>query len=176
MKCSKVREKFIDYVDDDVRFSERIGIEVHIARCYACREELDELMNLQELCRSAVKFPGLGPGVSALHERIAVREAALQSVGVWGAESSRNAIKKLAIAAIILFVLGVGAPLVFQFRSTMNDTSHARQTKSDVREVLTVSIPFILRKNELEYEAQLAESVFLADTHRSDVPNRNSQY
>ncbi len=168
MKCSKVREKFVDYIDDDVRFSERVSVEVHVARCYACREELDELIALQNVCRSALTYPGLGQGVSALRERIAVREAAMQSVGVWGAENTRNAIRKLAIAAVVLFVLGVTAPWVRQSRSLSDGKGARTHAGEDVREVLTVSVPFILRKNELEQQARLAESVYVADVGSTD--------
>ncbi|GMV90683.1 MAG: hypothetical protein AMXMBFR82_04610 [Candidatus Hydrogenedentota bacterium] len=168
MKCSKVRERFVDYIDDDVRFSERVSVEVHVARCYACREELDELIALQNVCRAALTYPGLGQGVSALRERIAVREAAMQSVGVWGAENTRNAIRKLAIAAVVLFVLGVTAPWVRLARSFSEGGSTHADGGGDVREVLTVTVPFILRKNELEQQAQLAESVFVADVRSKD--------
>lgn len=166
MHCSKVRDKLVDFIDDDVRFSERVGIEVHVARCYACREELDELLVLQGVCRSASTFPGTGKGLTDLRDRIAEREAARQSVGVWGSESSRNAVRKFAVAALVFFIVGITTPFLRQTGPAIQQTEDEPQSEYGEHEILTVTLPFVLRKHELEQQARLAESVYLADTRQ----------
>lgn len=168
MQCAKVREKFVDYVDEDVRFTERICVEVHVARCYACREELDELMSLRDLCRSALSHPGIGDGFSALQKRIAEREAVVRSVGVWGSEDWRNTVKKLAAAAVVLFILGVSTPLVRQTRWIASQFSATTASQSETREILTVTMPFVLRKQALDEEARLDETVARSETRQPE--------
>ena len=117
MHCEQVREKFVAYVDDDVRFTERICVEVHVARCFACKEELEELQNLQEVCQTVVRHPGSAGNLEDLWRRIEEQEAAARSSRVWGAENWWNAATKLAAAAVVLFVLGVTSPFVREARN-----------------------------------------------------------
>jgi anti-sigma factor RsiW len=163
MQCAKVREKFVDYVDEDVRFTERICVEVHVARCYACREELDELISLRNLCRSAVSHPGIENGITALKKRIAEREAVVRSVGVWGSENWRNTVTKLAAAAVVLFILGVSTPLVRHSRWISTKSSVNAASESETREVLSVTVPFVMRKQALEDAASLDEVIARSD-------------
>ncbi len=172
MQCEKVREKFVDYIDDNVRFTERICVEVHVARCYACREELEELTQLRDLCRSAVRHPGMSDGFSRLQGRIAASEALTRSQGVWGSENWRNAAKKLAAAAVVLFVLGISSPLIRQTRllaHQLRDATGEAQTTVEV--VPSLTRPFVLRRNELELEARLAESAKPPESRSQEPPS-----
>lgn len=174
MQCTKVREIFVSYLDDDVRFTERICVEVHVARCYGCREELEELRSLQEHCRAALSHPGIKNGFSALKARISEQEALACSRGVWGAENWRNAAAKFAAAAIVLVVLGLSPPFL----------RHTRSLAGRVREVIgesgpsatgvpLLSAPFVEHKIEIENAFRLADhgnGPESADTPHS-IPN-----
>lgn len=173
MQCEKVRQKFVDYIDDDVRFTERICVEVHVARCYACREELEELTQLRDLCRSAVRHPGMSDGFSQLQGRIAASEALTRSQGVWGSENWRNAVKKLAAAAVVLFVLGISSPLIRQTRSLahqLRDVTGESQTAKEAVPTLTRS--FVLRRNNLDLWARLAESAKPPESPSEEPPSQ----
>lgn len=172
MQCARVREKFVDYVDEDVRFTERICVEVHVARCYACREELDELISLRNLCRSAVHHPGIEDGFTALRQRIAEREAVVRSVGVWGSENWRNTVTKLLAAAVVLFILGVSTPLFRYTRGNASQPGAATASQSETREVLSVTLPFVMRKQALEDEESLDEFIAPPDASMPEDPRR----
>ncbi|MCC6695785.1 MAG: zf-HC2 domain-containing protein [Candidatus Hydrogenedentes bacterium] len=158
MHCEQVREKFVAYIDDDVRFTERICVEVHVARCFACKEELEELQNLQELCKTVVRHPGSAGNLEDLWRRIEEQEAAARSSRVWGAENWWNAATKLAAAAVVLFVLGVTSPFVREARTLAERFQQVTSESAEPIEVAPLlSAPFVAQKNRIESGFHMAD-------------------
>ena len=158
MHCDKVREKFIAYVDDDVRFTERICVEVHVARCFSCKEELEELQNMQDICRKVVRYPGSDEKFEALQRRIAGQERSARSTRVWGAETWWNAATKLAAAAVVLFVLGVSSPFMREARN-LAERFHqvTEESAGPVHEAPLLSVPFVAQKLRIESGFKMAD-------------------
>lgn len=57
MKCEMVRKRFIAYLDGDARHTERMCVDVHLAGCRACRDDLDALKEVLDAAPPALRHP-----------------------------------------------------------------------------------------------------------------------
>lgn len=71
MECRKVREKLLAYAEGDLGELCHALIDSHLARCYTCREELNEWHGTIEACRAALRHPEPCSRFEELRARIA---------------------------------------------------------------------------------------------------------
>jgi anti-sigma factor RsiW len=57
MKCTNVRKKISQYIDNELNLDEKKAFDSHIRDCASCREELEETQALHQLFVSAERFP-----------------------------------------------------------------------------------------------------------------------
>lgn len=76
MECIKVRDRLAGYLQDDLRLTERLIVEVHVARCAACRASMDDLREVFRVCRQALRHPAPVDAYGELRERLAAADLA----------------------------------------------------------------------------------------------------
>ncbi|GMU94067.1 MAG: hypothetical protein AMXMBFR4_31250 [Candidatus Hydrogenedentota bacterium] len=112
MDCKAVRERLIDYLLDDVRFSERVAIGVHTARCYGCNEELADFRTLLELTERIIQHPQPRSAEDRLWALIRRRDAERFEHTLLRRWRLRLWAVRAAAAAIVLLALGLTAPFI----------------------------------------------------------------
>ena len=110
MQCELVRAKLPDYADDDVGFRDRVAIDVHVARCGACREELASLRETLEACRISLNHPNPRDRFDELMAYIRTRERARGIVRRIRVRRPRPVVSQVAAAAAVIAILGITAP------------------------------------------------------------------
>lgn len=70
MRCDDVTEKFDRYLEGQLRVTERLMVDVHVAQCYFCREALAERRALDALVSSVIRHPDPKDGYATLAARI----------------------------------------------------------------------------------------------------------
>jgi len=94
----RYRQKLSSYHDGELSESELAELELHLARCRGCSEELEQLKKLSGLLKAAY-LPGMPDGALArLHSRLG---SAREAVVVQLAE------RLIAVAATVLVVCGL---------------------------------------------------------------------
>ena len=112
MDCSEVQARFVDYIDGDLSEEDGLSVELHVAECYACREELDELGKILELCGAALEHPCPTNRFEKLQERLASAEQQYDFVAPRRKLRVRELLVKLAVAAVIIGLIGASPFLV----------------------------------------------------------------
>jgi len=110
--CDEIRTKLIDYVEDDLSQEDKLSVELHVARCYACREELDELGRLLEVCGAVLRHPSPNDRFEELKLRLESDQPQYDPVVSRRELSRRSAWHKLAVAAVVIVVLAAAPFLV----------------------------------------------------------------
>ena len=120
MKCQEVRRLAVAYLDGEVTHSERSLILAHVARCDACRTEMDELQVLKSCLGRSLKYSAAQVSASPqslqkLQDQLAKQAtpgAGLRQFG-WSNHSGienrgGNAMRKFAFAAFFVFLFALG--------------------------------------------------------------------
>lgn len=102
MWCAEIRERFLDYLDDDVGFRDRVAIEVHLRRCVACRCELEAWRTTIDACRETLHHPEPVDRFDNLMDMIHRREAGVRISKRVRVKRPRLVLSRLAVAAAIL--------------------------------------------------------------------------
>lgn len=110
--CGEIRTKLIDYVEDDLSQEDKLSVELHVAQCYACREELDELGRLLEVCGAALQHPSPSDRFKELKLRLESGEPQYDPVLPRPGSRRSSAWHKLAVAAVVIVVLAAAPFLV----------------------------------------------------------------
>ena len=110
MQCELVRAKLSNYADDDVGFRDRVAIDVHVARCAACHDELASLRETLEACRLSLSHPNPRDRFDELMAYIRTRERARGIVRRIRVRRPRPVISQVAAAAAVIAILGLTAP------------------------------------------------------------------
>jgi anti-sigma factor RsiW len=110
--CGDIRTKLIDYVDEDLSHDERLSVELHVAKCYSCREEVEELARLLELCGAVLRHPNPRDRFEQLKEQLVSEEPQYEPVPPEWGRRRRKRWHKLAVAAAIIIVLAAAPFLV----------------------------------------------------------------
>lgn len=112
MQCEKIQDKFIGFLDNDLRVTEQLCVEVHLTQCYTCREELDALKEDVVQFRRALRHPCPVNGFEALRVGIALSARQPRFNGTRARFRVREGLRRLAVAAILLLVAGIIAPIM----------------------------------------------------------------
>lgn len=74
--CARIRESLDPYLDGDLSAHEAAGLEAHLSRCPACRDELDLARELATALRAGIPLLACPPRVTAEVLRVAREEVA----------------------------------------------------------------------------------------------------
>lgn len=110
--CGEIRTKLLDYVEEDLSLEDKLSVELHVAQCYACREELDELGRLLEVCGAALQHPNPSDRFEELKLRLEAGEPQYDPVLPRRGSRRRSAWQRLAVAAVLIVVLAAAPFLV----------------------------------------------------------------
>jgi anti-sigma factor ChrR (cupin superfamily) len=122
MDCSKVQDRLAGYLQDDLRLTERLIVDVHIAYCAACRAELEEVRAVLAACRRVLRHPSPRHRYAELRARLAYADRAA-APPLRERLHPRRLSKGAAIAAAFLIMAGASTPL-FIPRSWMQPIGH----------------------------------------------------
>jgi len=120
MECAEVREEFSALIDGELAPEQRAGVEAHLAHCSDCLRELDRIKRIDVLYRA------LTPQVAPSGFEEGVRKAALVSARRHARPRMRpwpRLLPVLAVAAVLLVVLGAAVMYLGQDRSLMRVAS-----------------------------------------------------
>ena len=111
MRCQGIREKFVGYLEGEARLTERICVDVHVAGCYPCREELEDLREFFAATRMAVAHPRPRNRFGLLMTEIAEAE----SPPIQPRMTPRWKVARIAAAAGVLLFMGTPTSLLCPF-------------------------------------------------------------
>ena len=167
MDCRDIQADFIRYLDDDLSQEERLRVELHIAGCYRCREELDELGRLLELCGDVIEHPCPVDRFDELRERLASAEPEYTPVPRRPELRRRELVSKLAIAAAIIGAL-VASPLLIKGARLLFSPAQGTATLANGTTVeFPIRVPFLEEKLKLQEE--VAEWAISGSSNRGDA-------
>ena len=152
MECSELRTEFVGYIDGDLSDEERLRVELHIAQCYSCKEDLDELGRLLELSGAALKHPCPADRFEELKERLASAEPTYNPMPPRRKLRVREVLYKLAIAAIIIAVIAA-SPFLIRGAIRLFAPLEGTATLGNGADVdLLFRLPFIEQKLKVQQE------------------------
>ena len=111
MECSKVQDRLAGFLQDDLRLTERLIVEVHVARCPACRSALHQVQDVLDACSTALKHPNPVDDYTALRERLAAADLAM-AVPLREEFRPGRLSAAVGIAAALLIVIGASSPIL----------------------------------------------------------------
>jgi len=152
MECSEIRAGFVGYIDGDLSDDERLCVESHVAQCYRCREELDELGRLLELSDAALKHPYPVNRFEDLKKRLADAEPAPIPAALRPKPRLREAIFKLAVATVIIALIAVSPLLVRGAKRLFTPLDGNATLSSGTGVDLPFNLPSVEQKLEMERE------------------------
>ena len=167
MSCRQVQERFVDFLDGEVRPTERVMVTAHVNLCGVCRGVLHELEETLEMARDSLAHPDPRDRFPQLMERIATEEAQhrVQWPRVWRLIDHRRTI--VAAAAGLALMVGIAGPVAS--RLTQRPESRAAQVETATQQVEAVSVvsaPFVAYKRALD-EGLAAEHLQEAEDSES---------
>jgi len=167
MQCSDIQAEFISYIDGDLSEDDRLRVELHIAECYGCREQLDELGRLLELCGDVMEHPCPLDRFGELKERLASAEPGYDPVPRRPQLRRREILYKLAVAAIIIAVIAASPFLV---RGAKRLFSPLEGTAATLGSGTGVDLPFTLPflQQRLKFQEEVSEWSVTATAGRDE--------
>jgi anti-sigma factor RsiW len=153
MDCSEIRAGFIGYIDGDLSDDERLRVELHVAQCYDCREELDEIGRLLELSDAALKHPSPVDRFEDLRVRLADAEPAPVPMPPRPRLRVREMLVRLAVAAIVIALIAASPFLIRGARRLLAPTEGAATLGSGAGVELPFRVPFLEKKLKMENQA-----------------------
>ncbi|MBX7255182.1 MAG: zf-HC2 domain-containing protein [Candidatus Hydrogenedentes bacterium] len=150
MWCAELRERFLDYLDDDVSFRERVAIEVHLRRCVACRCEMAAMRLAVDACRDTLRHPNPTDRFESLMDMIHRRESKVHLAKRVRVKRPRLVLSRLAVAAALLIGVASSMPLV---RHAKRFTEGVRESTAAVDvipdEAPVIAMSFVHRKADV---------------------------
>ena len=150
MRCATVREKFVDYLDGDARRTERLCVEVHVARCYPCREELEETRELLATYGDAMRHPNPQNDFGRVRTRIAQLQEKSQEMARPHGMHRRRPWPKLVVSAAALVLMAVSLPFVLNGVHWMKPSQDGHDGVGERAKAPAASRPFVERKNQID--------------------------
>lgn len=109
MKCERVQEAFLAYLDGDLLAPDRIRVEVHLDHCYTCQEEVDEMRHIIAMAEGEFHHPFPENRFTQLQGCMRVLETPSVFRMAFARRRARHALGRIALAAALLIVtLAVG--------------------------------------------------------------------
>lgn len=125
IQCDKIQEKLLGFIDGDLRVTEQLCVEVHLSRCYRCREELQEVSEDAASLEHTLRHPFAENRFEDLTARIAAADAmprfsARRRLLLW-----RPRLGRLAVATFLAVLAAAIGPALFGdfFRSFQDSVS-----------------------------------------------------
>ncbi len=172
MDCSEIREGFIGYIDGDLSDDEKLRVELHVAECYDCREELDEIGRLLELSEAALKHPSPVDRFEDLKVRLTDAEPAPIPMPPRPKLRVREMLVRLAVAAIVIALIAASPLLIRGARRLLAPVEGTATLGSGAGVDLPFRLPFVEKKLKMENEA--AEWATTGrDTEETDTSSSN---
>jgi len=153
MDCSDIRGKFIGYIDDDLSEHDHVLVHDHLAECYLCKEDFDDLDQMLGLCENVLRHPR---PVNRFND-LAIQTAAAASRR--GRAVPRHKLRvgellaRLAIAAVVVFMVAVSPVAVKAARwlfTPLSEPGALSNGASYVRLGLPVERPFLDRRHNIK--------------------------
>lgn len=125
MKCSQIRQRLSQYVDDELGPDEKNGFMAHVQGCPACREALEEIQSVHQLFAFAERFEA--PGGFAARVMAHLAEAEETAFSRWWRLLTGRSIfvrtVEVTFALLILLIGIISGHLVIQDRTPGNQTT-----------------------------------------------------
>ena len=156
MDCATVQEKLVDYASGDLSRVCRDRVENHLAHCYYCQEELDDIEAVLALCRQVLRHPRPHNGFRALSARMAAPERGAVVLSVIDRLSVRRlGYWAVATATAAMITLSVATPAIRdtrQFLGPLESGSQSFSAWAESEEAVAplMSRPFIERRVRIE--------------------------
>ncbi|MFA6243575.1 MAG: zf-HC2 domain-containing protein [Candidatus Hydrogenedentales bacterium] len=152
MWCAEIRERFLDYLDDDVGFRDRVAIEVHLRRCVACRCELEAWRTTVDACRETLHHPEPVDRFDNLMDMIHRREAGVRLAKRVRVKRPRLVLSRLAVAAAVLVGVASSMSLMRQakrFTDGVSESTAVADLDKVPKEAPVIAMSFVHRKTDV---------------------------
>ncbi len=169
MRCEVVRSKLADYADDDVGPLDRIAIEVHTARCEACRGELNDLRTTLTMCRTTLCHPNPRDRFDELMRFIYTRERSRGIVRRVRIRRRRPVLPQMISAAAVIAILAVSAPFARGAKRLTDGIERSDTPVQTPAQAPLVSRAFVQRKDRIVTACRWSE-----DQNAADMPVESS--
>jgi|GEM_PF-899561 len=173
MDCRDIQADFIRYLDDDLSEEEGLRVELHIAECYRCREQLDELGRLLEACRDVIEHPCPVDRFDELRQRLPSVDPPYTPVPRRPELRRRELIRKLAVAAVIVAALAASPLLVKGARLLFSPVQNTATLGNGTGVAVPFRVPFLEEKLRLQEE--VAEWSITGSSERDERPSRSAR-
>ncbi len=171
MDCSEIQADFVRYMDGDLSEEERLQVELHVAECYSCREQLDELARILEVCGDVMEHPCPVDRFDELTERLASVEPPYTPVPRRPELRRRELLRKLAVAAVIIAALAASPLLVKGARLLFSPVQSTATLGNGTGVAFPIRIPFLEEK--LKFQEEVAEWSITGSGDRDEPSSRS---
>ena len=111
MECSKVQDRLAGYLQDDLRLTERLIVEVHVVHCAACRASMESVRDVLSACDTVLRHPNPVDDYASLREQLAAAD--LASVVPLREQLRPGKLSAVAgIAAALVIIVGASSPIL----------------------------------------------------------------
>jgi len=150
MDCNQIRAGLVGYIDGDLSGDDKLRVELHVAECYDCREELDELGRLLELSDAALKHPCPVDRFEDLKVKLADAEPAPIPMPPRPRLRFREALLKLAAAAVVIALIAASPSLVRVAKRMFTPIEGAAALGNGAAVNLPFRLPFVEKKLKMQ--------------------------
>jgi predicted anti-sigma-YlaC factor YlaD len=150
MDCIEIRAGFVGYIDGDLSGDEKLRVELHVAQCYDCREELDEMGRLLELSDAALKHPCPVDRFEDLKARLAEAEPAPIPMLPRPRLRVREALLKLAVAAVVIALIAASPFLIRGAKRLFTPIEGTTALGNGAAVKLPFRLPFVEKKLKMQ--------------------------
>jgi len=153
MDCSDIRQKFVDYIDGDLSERDHALIRDHLAECYLCKEDFDDLVKMLGLCENVLRHP---QPVSRFDELGIQTPPAAPRRGYFTPRHRFRAgelLARLAVAAAVVFMVAASPVAVRAARwlfTPLSEPGALSNGASYVRLGLPAERPFLDQRHKIK--------------------------
>lgn len=175
--CEGVQRVLVDYMDGDLTLPEHLRVDGHVSGCYICKEELDELRALSEVCSVAMRHPAPRNGFSELRRFITVERRTEETVFSSVKARPYEVIRRWAVATTVVLAAAGFMPLkvgVDAVLAPLNDPGYYEIEPSALssRSLLR---PFVEQRQRLDEKLALRDGDFRAVSGQGAIEQGPSQ-
>jgi len=173
MDCRDIQSDFVRYLDDDLPEEERLRVELHVGECYGCREQLDELAKLLEVCGDVIEHPCPVDRFDELRGRLASVDPPCTPVPRRRELRRRELLRKLAIAAVIIAALAASPLLVRGARQLFSPVQGTATLGNGTGVTVPFRVPFL--EERLKLQEEVAEWSITGSGDRDEPGSRSAR-
>ena len=112
MDCEHIRPRLVGYIDNDLRVTERLCVDVHLAQCDHCKDELLELRDFMGMMDKTLRHPRPVCRFEDIRHRLDEVELLPHIEGVRPRFGFRDYLNRVAAAAVFVCMVGTTGPFV----------------------------------------------------------------